>query len=51
MSATYVDVTYRRYFRDLELVVDYAWGSVALAHLNRDLNSGCYYKTLELAGY
>nr|ABN06102.1 hypothetical protein MtrDRAFT_AC150800g10v2 [Medicago truncatula] len=32
-SANYMDVICLRYFRDLDLVSDYAWGAVALAHL------------------
>jgi hypothetical protein len=31
-SANYVDVTNLRYFRELELVSDYAWGAETLAH-------------------
>jgi len=31
-----VDVVYMRYFRDFDLVADYSWGVVALAHLYRE---------------
>jgi len=50
-SATYVDVTYLRYFRDLKLVSDNAWGAAALAHLYMELNNASHYKTRHLAGY
>jgi len=50
-SATYVDVSYLRYFRDLEVVSDYAWGVASLAHLNRELNKVSHYKTKNLAIY
>lgn len=39
-SANYVDVTYLRYFRDLELVSNYAWGAAAIAHLHMEINNG-----------
>jgi hypothetical protein len=40
-----------RYFKDLELVSDYAWGAAALAHLYMELNNVCHYKTKHLSGY
>lgn len=50
-SAHYVDVAYLRYFKNLELVSDYAWGVVALAHLYMELNNVFHYKTKHLSGY
>nr|ABN08234.1 hypothetical protein MtrDRAFT_AC155886g12v2 [Medicago truncatula] len=44
-SATYVDVTYLRYFRDFKSVSDYAWGAASLAHLYMELNYASHYKT------
>lgn len=41
-SATYMDVTYLKYFRDLDLVSDYAWG---VAAMYRELNNASHYKT------
>ncbi len=32
-SATYVDVAYLRYFRDLDIVVGFSWGVAPLSHL------------------
>jgi len=51
VGATYVDVTYLNYFRDLELVNDYAWGAAARAHFYKKLNKGCKYWTSQLEGY
>jgi len=50
-SAHHVDVSYLRYFSDLELVSNYAWGDVALAHMYMELNNVCHYMTKHLAGY
>jgi hypothetical protein len=47
----YVDMAYIRYFRDLEMVIDYLWGLTALDHLYKEHNKGCNYKTSQLAGY
>ena len=46
-----MDVSYLRYFSDLELVSNYAWGDVALAHMYMELNNVCHYMTKHLAGY
>jgi hypothetical protein len=50
-SAYYVDVSYLKYFRDLELVASYVWGAAALPHLYMELNNASYYKTSHLSGY
>ncbi|RHN51109.1 putative protein-serine/threonine phosphatase [Medicago truncatula] len=38
-SQTAMDVVYLRYFRDLDVVAEFAWGAAALAHLYRKLNN------------
>jgi len=50
-SARYVDVAYLEYFRDLELVSDYAWGLLALSHRYMKLNNASHYNTKHLLGY
>jgi len=50
-SAYYVDVAYLKYFRDLELVVGYAWEVVAISHLYRELNNASHYKTKHMSWY
>ena len=51
-SAHYVDVAYLKYFRDLDqLVVGYAWGAAALAHLYMELNNVSHYNIKHLSGY
>lgn len=50
-STRYVDVVYLRYFRDLDLVVGYAWGDDALAHLYIELNNASHYNTKHLSGF
>jgi len=47
----YVDVTYLKYFRDLELVADYSWRVAALSHLYKELNNASHYNTKHLSGY
>jgi len=50
-SAYYVDVAYLKYFRDLEVVVDYSWGVVALSYLYREVNNASHYNTKHLSRY
>jgi len=50
-SVTYVDVSYMLYFRDLELMSNYAWREAAITHLYKDHNNSSHYKTKHLAGY
>jgi hypothetical protein len=50
-STNYVDVTYLKYFHDLELVNEYAWGWTFLARLYKELTNGFHYRTLQLVGY
>lgn len=50
-NAYYLYVAYLKYFRDLELVVGYAWGNAALSHMYNELNNDSHYKTSHLFGY
>jgi len=49
--ATYVDVVYLRYFRDLDVVVGFSWGATALSHLYRELNHASHWSTKHLLVY
>jgi hypothetical protein len=49
--ATYVDVAYLRYFRDLEFVAGFSWGAAALSHLYRELNHAANWNCRHLSGY
>ena len=46
-----VDVVYPRYFRDLDLVASYSWGTAALAHLYKELNNAAHWNCSQVAGY
>jgi len=50
-SVHYVDVSYLKYFRDLELAAGYAWGAAALSHLYMELSDASHYNTNHLSGY
>jgi len=50
-NAYHVDVAYLKYFRNLELVVGYAWGADALAHLYKELNNVSHYNIKHFSGY
>jgi len=50
-SATYVDVVYLKYFRDMEVVSGYSWGPGALSHLYRELNRVSNWNIKHLSGY
>jgi len=50
-TTTYVNVIYLKFFYDLELVNNYAWGAASLAHLYKELNNGFRYQTNHLAGF
>jgi len=46
-----VDVSYLKYFRDLEVVAGYSWGDAALSHLYKELRNASHYNTKHLSGY
>lgn len=44
-SDTFVDIVYLKYFTDLDVVNEYAWGTVGLAYLYNQLSKAVLYKT------
>src|SRR3954467_511835 len=49
-SARYVDVTYLRYFMDLDTVHQWNWGEATLAYLYQKLNEASNWRTRQLVG-
>jgi len=49
--ATYVDVAYLRYSRDLEVATGYSWGVATLSHLYKEINNVAHWNTKHLSGY
>ncbi|XP_058734877.1 protein MAIN-LIKE 1-like [Vicia villosa] len=49
-SARYVDVTYLRYFMDLDTVHQWNWGAATLAYLYQKLNEAFNWRTRQLVG-
>src|SRR3954468_14719489 len=49
-SARYVDVTYLRYFMDLDTVHQWNWGAATLAYLYQKLNEASNWRTRQLTG-
>src|SRR3954463_9556252 len=49
-SARYVDVTYLRYFMDLDTVHQWNWGAATLAYLYQKLNEASNWRTRQLVG-
>jgi hypothetical protein len=50
-SARYRDLSYLKYFHDLEMVGDFAWGTTALTHVYNKLNIACVHKTKQFGNY
>ncbi|GAU43130.1 hypothetical protein TSUD_348520 [Trifolium subterraneum] len=50
-SKNSVHLTYLRYFEELELVLDYVWGPVALTHLYKDLSTSATAGLKVVTGY
>lgn len=48
-NENYVDRTYMKYFQDLDLVFNHAWGAVDLAHMHKELNSRAHYNTKHIS--
>src|SRR3954462_11031517 len=49
-SARYVDVTYLRYFMDLDTVHQWNWGAATLTYLYQKLNEASNWRTRQLTG-
>jgi len=50
-SQTDVDVVYLRYYKDLDIVVEFSWGAGVLAHLYRELENVARWNCGQVLGY